>query len=141
VAELADAHGSGPCTRKGVGVRVPSSAPFFFSSTTDPVLSISNLNVRFGDRIVIRGLSFAVVRGETLAIIGPNGAGKSVLLRTLLGLLPHPGLVQWASGTKLGYVPQVIAADRELPLHVEDLLDAKARTLFWRKFQVRLTAW
>ena len=29
VAELADAHGSGPCTRKGVGVRVPSSAPFF----------------------------------------------------------------------------------------------------------------
>src|ERR1019366_4717510 len=29
VAELADAHGSGPCTRKGVGVRVPSSAPTF----------------------------------------------------------------------------------------------------------------
>src|SRR5437773_12339118 len=28
VAELADAHGSGPCARKGVGVRVPSSAPF-----------------------------------------------------------------------------------------------------------------
>ncbi len=27
VAELADAHGSGPCTRKGVGVRVPSMAP------------------------------------------------------------------------------------------------------------------
>ena len=30
VAELADAHGSGPCTRKGVGVRVPSSAPKTF---------------------------------------------------------------------------------------------------------------
>lgn len=45
------------------------------------------------------------------------------------------------SGTKLGYVPQVIAADRQLPLHVEDLLDAKARMRFWRKFQVRLTAW
>jgi hypothetical protein len=30
VAELADAHGSGPCTRKGVGVRVPSSAPNLF---------------------------------------------------------------------------------------------------------------
>src|SRR5690242_11897160 len=29
VAELADAHGSGPCTRKGVGVRVPSMAPIF----------------------------------------------------------------------------------------------------------------
>src|SRR5436190_20785407 len=31
VAELADAHGSGPCTRKGVGVRVPSSAPLKLS--------------------------------------------------------------------------------------------------------------
>src|SRR5436190_3515042 len=31
VAELADAHGSGPCTRKGVGVRVPSSAPLINS--------------------------------------------------------------------------------------------------------------
>ena len=31
MAELADAHGSGPCTRKGVGVRVPSSAPLIFS--------------------------------------------------------------------------------------------------------------
>ena len=29
MAELADAHGSGPCTRKGVGVRVPSMAPRF----------------------------------------------------------------------------------------------------------------
>jgi hypothetical protein len=35
VAELADAHGSGPCTRKGVGVRVPSSAPAFFEFGTN----------------------------------------------------------------------------------------------------------
>ncbi len=34
VAELADAHGSGPCTRKGVGVRVPSSAPVLSKSMT-----------------------------------------------------------------------------------------------------------
>ena len=38
VAELADARGSGPRTRKGVGVRVPSSAPILFkvSSLVDP---------------------------------------------------------------------------------------------------------
>ena len=35
VAELADAHGSGPCTRKGVGVRVPSSAPFLKKDLSD----------------------------------------------------------------------------------------------------------
>src|SRR6266705_451903 len=36
VAELADAHGSGPCTRKGVGVRVPSSAPFLNNNFLKP---------------------------------------------------------------------------------------------------------
>src|SRR5579871_3949502 len=36
VAELADAHGSGPCTRKGVGVRVPSSAPSSDSTPPSP---------------------------------------------------------------------------------------------------------
>jgi hypothetical protein len=35
VAELADAHGSGPCTRKGVGVRVPSSAPVILLTLQD----------------------------------------------------------------------------------------------------------
>ena len=41
VAELADAHGSGPCTRKGVGVRVPSMAPRF------PVDGTSSLGAPF----------------------------------------------------------------------------------------------
>src|SRR5207302_3501540 len=34
VAELADAHGSGPCTRKGVGVQIPSSAPDFLKMSS-----------------------------------------------------------------------------------------------------------
>jgi zinc transport system ATP-binding protein len=104
------------------------------------VLSVSNLTVAFGKRIVIQDLSFAVARGENLAVIGPNGAGKSVLLRTLLGLLPHSGFIQWAPGTKLGYVPQAIAADRQLPLHIDDLLNAKARMLKLPAEQVQKVA-
>src|SRR5512146_862494 len=38
VAELADAHGSAPCTRKGVGVRVPSSAPLLLESALSLVV-------------------------------------------------------------------------------------------------------
>src|SRR3954463_14364090 len=45
VAELADAHGSGPCTRKGVGVRVPSSAPRFLNSLTSPVRRLTHSRV------------------------------------------------------------------------------------------------
>lgn len=93
----------------------------------NPLLSVQNLTVRFGPRTVIQNLSFEVERGENLAIIGPNGSGKTVLLRALLGLVPLSGTVGWAAGSNLGYVPQSIAADRELPLTVRDFLTAKAR--------------
>jgi len=92
-------------------------------------LSVRGLGVAFGDRTVIHNLSFEVAQGDNLAIIGPNGTGKTVLLRALLNLVSYQGEIQWAGGTRLGYVPQSIAADRQLPLHVRDLLAAKARFL------------
>jgi len=104
------------------------------------VLSVQRLSVSFGERAVIADLSFEVARGENLAIIGPNGAGKTVLLRALLDLLPYSGVIQWAAGTRLGYVPQSIAADRELPLFVSDLLGAKARLLKLSAEKVHETA-
>ncbi len=94
-----------------------------------PLLSVNSLSVSFGSRHVIQNLSFEIERGENLAIVGPNGSGKTVLLRTLLGMLPHTGSIRWASGVKLGYVPQSVAADLQLPIFAADLLAAKARIL------------
>jgi zinc transport system ATP-binding protein len=96
---------------------------------TTPVLTVTNLGVKFGNRVVIRELTFEANAGDCLAIIGPNGAGKTVLLRALLGLLPHEGEIRWSPDTRLGYVPQKVAADLQLPLGVKDLLSAKIRTL------------
>jgi zinc transport system ATP-binding protein len=93
------------------------------------VLSVRRLTVRFGNKTVIHDLTFDARCGENLAIIGPNGAGKTVLLRALLKQLPYEGVIEWTPEAKLGYVPQQIAADRQLPLHVSDLLAAKARLL------------
>ena len=46
----------------------------------------------FGEREVLRGLSFAVEPGEIYAFLGRNGAGKTTALRILLGFLaPHEG--------------------------------------------------
>ena len=95
----------------------------------NPILSVRDLTIRFGNRAILEHLSFAVAPGENLAIIGPNGAGKTVLLHALLNLLPYEGMIEWAPGAKRGYVPQKIAADRQLPLHISDLLNAKARLL------------
>lgn len=95
----------------------------------DNILSVRSLNVAFRSRVIIRGLSFDVQRGDNLAIIGPNGAGKTVLLKALLGLVPFRGEVRWSSTARLGYVPQKVSADRRAPLNVRDLLTAKARFL------------
>jgi phospholipid/cholesterol/gamma-HCH transport system ATP-binding protein len=52
-------------------------------------ISLERLDVTFGRHEVIRDLTLAVPRGQTIAIIGESGCGKTVLLKTIIGLL-HP---------------------------------------------------
>ncbi|CAN7621163.1 ABC transporter ATP-binding protein [Mesorhizobium caraganae] len=49
------------------------------------LLAIENLVVRHGLLQAVRGVSFAIERGETLALVGANGAGKTTLLRAIAG--------------------------------------------------------
>ena len=49
------------------------------------ILDIENLTARHGLLEAVRGISFSVQKGETLALVGANGAGKTTLLRTLAG--------------------------------------------------------
>ncbi len=51
-------------------------------------IAVDRLVVRRGSREVLKGVSFAVARGDVFALLGGNGAGKSTTLLTLLGLLP-----------------------------------------------------
>jgi len=61
---------------------------------SSPLLSVANLTVDFavGDRIVeaVRGVSFELNKGETLALVGESGSGKSVTALSVLQLLPYP---------------------------------------------------
>jgi zinc transport system ATP-binding protein len=89
-------------------------------------LEVEDLAVRLGRADVVRDVSFNLPKASCLAIIGPNGAGKTVLLRTLIGALPHAGRITWAADTVLGYVPQKLDIERDLPLNGRDFLRAKA---------------
>jgi zinc transport system ATP-binding protein len=89
-------------------------------------LDVEGLSVRFGRTEILRALTFGVPRGSALAVIGPNGSGKTVLFRALIGALPHGGMVRWAPGTRIGYVPQKLDIDRDLPITGRDFLRAKA---------------
>jgi branched-chain amino acid transport system ATP-binding protein len=52
------------------------------------VLSIKNLEVRYGPALALSDLSMEVKQGQVIALLGSNGAGKSTLARTISGLVP-----------------------------------------------------
>ncbi len=59
------------------------------------MIEIESLTRRFGERTVLRDVSFRVEEGEVVGFLGPNGAGKTTTLRILVGLLaPSSGRVR-----------------------------------------------
>jgi lipooligosaccharide transport system ATP-binding protein len=85
---------------------------------TDVVLRVDGLRKRYGDLEVVRGLSFAIRRGDCFGLLGPNGAGKTTTLRCCLGLIdPDGGAIEMVgqpvpkaareARIRVGVVPQM----------------------------------
>lgn len=53
----------------------------------DNAIEVRGLTKRYGERVAVEDLSFAVPYGSIVGLLGPNGAGKSTTLRALVGLL------------------------------------------------------
>ncbi len=71
------------------------------------MIGLENVSVAFGDRTVLKDLSFKVAPGRCLAILGPNGRGKTTALRVLIGeQKPQQG--RRLAPEFVGYVPQSV---------------------------------
>lgn len=60
------------------------------NQSTQPLLEVRNLSASFAGVPAVKGVSFAMKRGETMALVGESGSGKSVTALSILQLLPYP---------------------------------------------------
>lgn len=93
------------------------------------ILEVRNLNIEFGAARVLSDINFEIERGAVLAIIGPNGAGKTVLLKSLIGLIPYKGTVTWSPDIRIGYVPQRMDIETDVPLTVREFFTLRGTGL------------
>ena len=71
------------------------------------LVEAKNLSISYGERSVVKGISFTIIQGERVALHGRNGCGKSSLIKLLLGEnIPYSGLFAKAGGLKISYIPQ-----------------------------------
>lgn len=98
----------------------------------------SGLACRRGERLIFRGLDFALPPGGALVLIGPNGSGKSSLLRLMAGLTPHEaGILAWG-GTDIREDPAVHRTRLHFIGHSDGLkpvLSAGESLAFWAKMR------
>jgi ATP-binding cassette subfamily F protein 3 len=71
------------------------------------VVDARTLDLAIGGKQLLRDATFAIERGEHLALVGPNGSGKTTLLETLLGRrAPEAGTVRLGHGVEAAYFSQ-----------------------------------
>lgn len=86
------------------------------------------VEVRRGERVVLRASDFAIPEASITAVIGPNGSGKSSLLHAITGLLPHTGFLSVLGGEpeaardRIAYVLQHMSVTPGVPMTVRDVV-------------------
>ena len=87
------------------------------------LIEAKKLSVTLGGKQILRDVDFDIAPGEIVTIVGPNGSGKSTLLKALIGAEKSQGLLTARKNLRIGYVPQKLHIDANLPLRVERFMN------------------
>ncbi len=87
-------------------------------------MNIKNLSMSFGIQEIFDDISLHINDDEKVGIIGMNGAGKSTFFNLIMGKLePDKGSITFKSGTRIGFLPQVISDEiPDMKISVFDFL-------------------
>jgi ATP-binding cassette subfamily F protein uup len=86
------------------------------------VAEAKGVSKAFGDKVVLKGFSTRILRGDRIAVVGPNGAGKTTLVKILLGqLAPDAGEVTLGTNLEVRYIDQA-RADLKPDMTLKDVL-------------------
>ena len=77
------------------------------------LIKIENITKKFGDNVVLNGLSLAISEGEVVVIVGPSGCGKSTLLRCVNALEPVQGGSIFLDGAEIHADPRKLPQLRQ----------------------------
>jgi zinc transport system ATP-binding protein len=92
-----------------------------------PVVSVEQVTLSYGRRVVLRDVSVEIRQGEFWCLLGPNGEGKTTLIKALLGAVrPSRGRVvlraDFKDRRRLGFVPQEAELNPAAPTTVEEFI-------------------
>jgi len=144
---IESARSAGPPARPGDALRAAAAG----SGAAAPVLRVSGLTKRYGERVALASLDLALASGQFTALLGPNGAGKSTLFQVLTGLFAaDAGDVEVAGRSlrhgaaaalrHIGVVFQQIALDLDLSIRRNLLFHADLHGLPRRLALERIAA-
>ena len=82
-------------------VATPQTAKEILSEPGAPVIVFDHVELAFDEKVVLRDLSFTLIKGHTKIILGASGSGKSTALKIIVGLLRADGGVVWVNGHRV----------------------------------------
>jgi phospholipid/cholesterol/gamma-HCH transport system ATP-binding protein len=71
------------------------------SETGAPVVVFDHVHLAFDEKVVLKDVSFTLIKGHTKIILGASGSGKSTALKIMVGLLRADGGIVWVNGQRV----------------------------------------